>query len=84
MMVRRLFLSRFAPLAVAPLALGGRPLAGQVARKRLKIIIEGKDLPPARSALAAANSGDPGDTQKVLKPEGGRKPGFGEGHTSPA
>ena len=50
----------------------------------IKLIIEGKDLPPARSALAAANSGDPGDTQKVLKPEGGRKPGFGEGHTSPA
>jgi len=50
----------------------------------IKLIIEGKELPPARSALAAANSGDPGDTQKVLKPEGGRKPGFGEGHTSPA
>jgi len=47
----------------------------------IKLIIEGKDLPPARSALAAANSGD---TQKVLKPETGRKPGFGEGHTSPA
>ena len=50
----------------------------------IKLIIEGKDLPPARSSLAAANSNDPGDTQKVLKPEGGRKPGFGEGHTSPA
>ena len=50
----------------------------------IKLIIEGKDLPPVRSALAAANTNDPGDTQKVLKPENGRKPGFGEGHTSPA
>ena len=42
----------------------------------------GKELPPARSALAHAAELD--DTQKVLKPESGRKPGFNEGHTTPA
>ena len=50
----------------------------------IKLIIEGKDLPPMRSNLAQANSNDPGEPQKVLKPEGGRKPGFGEGQPSPA
>src|SRR5262249_26538254 len=43
----------------------------------IKLIIEGKDPPPMRSALAEPGSGG-GETQKVLKPEGGRKPGFGE------
>ncbi len=50
----------------------------------IKLIIEGKDLPPMRSNLAQANSNDPGEPQKVLKPETGRKPGFGEGQPSPA
>ena len=50
----------------------------------IKLIIEGKDLPPMRSNLAQANSNDPGEPQKVLKPESGRKPGFGEGQPSPA
>ena len=50
----------------------------------IKLIIEGKDLPPMRSNLAQANNNDSGEPQKVLKPEGGRKPGFGEGQPSPA
>ena len=49
----------------------------------IALIIAGKDLPPMKSALAVAD-GDSGDTQKVLKPEGGRKPGFGEGHNATA
>ena len=51
--------------------------------EEIKLIIEGKDLPPARSPLAHADSGD-GDTQKVLKPEAGRSPGFGDSRPSPA
>jgi cell division protease FtsH len=49
----------------------------------IKLIIEGKELPPMRSALAEPGSGG-GETQKVLKPEGGRKPGYGENQPSPA
>jgi cell division protease FtsH len=48
----------------------------------IELIINGKELPPAKSSLA--HTDDDGDTQKVLKPEGGRKAGFGEGHTTPA
>ncbi|MEO6805013.1 MAG: ATP-dependent zinc metalloprotease FtsH, partial [Edaphobacter sp.] len=47
----------------------------------IKLIIEGKELPAAKSALADPGSGE---TQKILKPESGRKPGFGEGQPSPA
>ncbi|MCL2661316.1 MAG: AAA family ATPase, partial [Acidobacteriaceae bacterium] len=47
----------------------------------IKLIIEGKELPPIRTSLAGVDSGS-GD-QKILKPEG-RKPGFGEGQPSPA
>ncbi len=50
----------------------------------IKLIIEGKDLPDARSPLSAVDPGPGGDVQKVLKPEGTRKPGFGEGQPSPA
>jgi cell division protease FtsH len=50
----------------------------------IKLIIEGKELPPLRSALAAVDPGSGGDAQKVLKPESGRKPGFNEGQPSPA
>jgi cell division protease FtsH len=49
----------------------------------IKLIIEGKDLPAARSALSGVDPGN-GEAQKVLKPESGRKPGFGEGQPSPA
>jgi cell division protease FtsH len=50
----------------------------------IKLIIEGKDLPVAKSALSGVDPGNGGETQKVLKPESGRKPGFGEGQPSPA
>jgi cell division protease FtsH len=48
----------------------------------IELIIQGKALGPVKSSLAYAD-GD-GDTQQVLKPESGRKAGFGEGHTTPA
>jgi cell division protease FtsH len=51
--------------------------------EEIRLIIEGKDLPPMKSALAYAEPGG-GDTQKVIKPEAGRAPGFGEGRPSPA
>ncbi|WP_353073684.1 ATP-dependent zinc metalloprotease FtsH [Tunturiibacter gelidiferens] len=50
----------------------------------IKLIIEGKELPAAKSALSGVDPGNGGETQKILKPEGGRKPGFGEGQPSPA
>jgi cell division protease FtsH len=50
----------------------------------IKLIIEGKELPPLRSSLAGVDSGPGGEAQKVLKPESGRKPGFNEGQPSPA
>jgi cell division protease FtsH len=49
----------------------------------IELLIQNKELPPAKSALAFAEPGD-GDTQKVLKPDSGRKPGFNEGHTTTA
>ena len=48
------------------------------------LLIEGKELPPMRSPLSTADAGTGGDTQHVLKPENGRKPGFGDGHPTPA
>ncbi len=50
----------------------------------IKLIIEGKELPVAKSALSGVDPGNGGETQKILKPETGRKPGFGEGQPSPA
>ena len=50
----------------------------------IKLIIEGKELPAMKSALAAVDPGPGGEAQKILKPEGGRKSGFGEGQPSPA
>ena len=49
----------------------------------IDLIIAGEELPPFKSPLAYAdpNTGEP---QKILKPEGGRKPGFTEGQPSPA
>ncbi len=49
----------------------------------IKLIIENRELPPLKSALAHADSG-PDDTQKVLKPDTNRKPGFGEGQAAQA
>ena len=48
----------------------------------IELLIQGQELGPVKSSLAYAD-GD-GDVQKVLKPEGGRKAGFGEGHTTTA
>jgi cell division protease FtsH len=50
----------------------------------IELLINGKALGPVKSSLASADGDGDGDTQKVLKPETGRKPGFGEGHTTPA
>lgn len=41
----------------------------------IELLIQGKELGPVKSPLAAADD----DTQKVLKPEGTRKPGYNEG-----
>jgi cell division protease FtsH len=48
----------------------------------IELLIAGKELPPAKSALAAAAEAD--DKQEVLKPNGGRKTGFSEGAHTPA
>jgi cell division protease FtsH len=48
----------------------------------IKLIIAGQELPPMKSALAAPGDGGDGEKQTVLKPEGGRKTGFNEGHTT--
>jgi len=47
----------------------------------IELLIQNKELPPVRSALANAD-GD-GDIQKVLKPSSDRKTGFNEGQTNP-
>jgi cell division protease FtsH len=48
----------------------------------IKMIIEGRELPPFKPL---SGPGSPsGDVQQVLKPEGGRAPGFPEGQPSPA
>jgi cell division protease FtsH len=52
-------------------------------KAEIDLLIAGKELPPFKSPLAFADPG-PGDGQKVIKPEGGRKPGFPEGQPSPA
>ncbi|MBW4039955.1 MAG: ATP-dependent metallopeptidase FtsH/Yme1/Tma family protein [Acidobacteria bacterium] len=50
----------------------------------IELLIQGKLLGPVKSSLAAADGDGDGGTQQVLKPEGGRKAGFGEGHTTTA
>ena len=51
----------------------------------IELIIAGKELGPMRSPLAQVDPGSGSDdTQKILKPESGRKPGFGEGAPNPA
>jgi len=49
----------------------------------IKLIIEGKDLPPFEAGFRGSDKDD-GDTQKVLKPEGGRTTGLSEGQPSHA
>jgi cell division protease FtsH len=48
--------------------------------EEVRLLIEGKELPPALSSLASPS--DTGGVQQVLKP--GRGPGFAEGTPSPA
>jgi cell division protease FtsH len=49
----------------------------------IDLIIAGQELPPFKSPLASVDPGSD-DGQKVVKPSGGRKPGFSEGQPSPA
>ena len=53
--------------------------------EEVRLLIEGKELPPMRSPLASPSDGD-GSPQQVLKPESPRGPGGGlpEGSPSPA
>ena len=46
----------------------------------IKLIIEGKDLPPVKMP----STGNDGGVQQVLKPEVARNPGLAPGHPSPA
>jgi cell division protease FtsH len=50
----------------------------------IELIMQGKMLGPVKSSLASAGDDDGDDKQQVLKPDPNRKPGFGEGHTTPA
>jgi cell division protease FtsH len=51
--------------------------------EEVKMLIEGKELPPVRSSLAAPNDGS-GTGQQILKPESRGGSGFPEGSPSPA
>jgi cell division protease FtsH len=53
--------------------------------EEVRLLIEGRELPPMKSSLASPNDGD-GSPQQVLKPESPRGPGSGlpEGSPSPA
>ena len=51
--------------------------------EEVRMLIEGKQLPPMRSSLASPTDGD-GPSQQVLKPESRSGPGFPEGSPSPA
>ena len=51
--------------------------------EEVKLLIEGKELPPMRSVLASPSDTE-GPPQQVLKPESRGGPGFPEGSPSPA
>jgi cell division protease FtsH len=51
--------------------------------EEVKMLIEGRQLPPVRSILASPSDGS-GGVQQVLKPEGRGGPGYPEGSPSPA
>jgi cell division protease FtsH len=51
--------------------------------EELRMLIEGKELPPMRSSLASPSDAG-GPPPQVLKPESPRGPGFPEGSPSPA
>ncbi len=52
--------------------------------EEVRLLIEGKELPPMRSPLAAPTDGGSGTGQQVFKPEGRSGSGFPEGSPSPA
>jgi cell division protease FtsH len=52
--------------------------------EEVKMLIEGKELPPMRSALATPSDVGGPDVQQVLKPESRSGPGYPEGSPSPA
>jgi cell division protease FtsH len=52
--------------------------------EEVKMLIEGKELPPLRSNLATPSDAGGGDSLQVLKPEGGSGPSIPEGSPSPA
>jgi len=52
--------------------------------EEVKMLIEGKELPPMRSNLATPSDAGSGDSLQVLKPEGGGGPSIPEGSPSPA
>jgi cell division protease FtsH len=51
--------------------------------EEVRMLIEGKELPPMLSNLATPSDKGGNDVQEVLKPES-RGPGFTEGSPSPA
>jgi cell division protease FtsH len=51
--------------------------------EEVKMLIEGKELPPMRSSLASPNDGS-GGGQQILKPDTRSGSGFPEGSPSPA
>ncbi len=52
--------------------------------EEVRLLIEGKELPPLRSVLASPSDQGGGTPQQVLKPEGRGGPPFPEGSPSPA
>jgi cell division protease FtsH len=52
--------------------------------EEVKMLIEGRELPPMRSNLATPSDTGSGTPQQVLKPEPRGGPGFPEGSPSPA
>ncbi|HET7103604.1 MAG TPA: ATP-dependent zinc metalloprotease FtsH [Terracidiphilus sp.] len=52
--------------------------------EEVKMLIEGRELPPVRSALASPTDTGSGSVQQVLKPESRGGPNYPEGSPSPA
>jgi cell division protease FtsH len=52
--------------------------------EEVKMLIEGKELPPLRSVLASPSDTGSGPVQQVLKPESRSGPNYPEGSPSPA
>jgi cell division protease FtsH len=52
--------------------------------EEVRLLIEGKELPPLRSILASPSDTEGGTPQQILKPESRSGPGFPEGSPSPA